>query len=490
MSSDLTSEVDVIVLGVGTCGEDLSLHLLDSGLKVVGIEAVLVGGECAYWACIPSKMMIRAANTLQEARRANGIAGQVDIRSDWAPVAARIRTEATSGWDDSFAVERFESRGGRLIHGYGRLTGPRTVSVGDESITARLGVVIATGSKPAIPAIDGLAEVDYWTTHDVIEAGELPESLIVLGGGPIGCELGQVVARFGVKVTIVEAADRLLPGEEPEASEAVATAFEAEGINVVAGAMVERVRADGGSIVVTLAGGEELAGKRLLVATGRTVDLGGLGLESVGLGSDGFIEVDERMRAGDGLWAMGDVTGKAMFTHLAVHQSGIIAADFLGEEHTPARYDAVPRAVFTDPEVGAVGITEADARAAGLDVEIAVKRVPYTFRGWLHMATGGVIKLDCGPPDRGVTGGDGLRPCSRRNTWHAYPRRAQAHRAGRSAQHDLCVPHFLRRGGRGNRGLRARGDDSPRPRICGVQAGLVPGKSGESRPAMTRGRSG
>ncbi len=393
MTSEQNSAVDVIVLGVGTCGEDLSLRLLDAGLSVVGIEAALVGGECAYWACIPSKMMIRAANALQEARRVNGMAGVVDVRPDWSQVAERVRTEATAGWDDSFAVQRFEGRGGRLIRGRGKLTGPRTVSVGGESITARRGVVIATGSKAAIPGIDGLGDVDFWTTHDVIEAEELPDSLIVLGGGPIGCELGQVLARFGVKVTIVEAADRLLPGEEPEASEAVAAAFEAEGIDVRSGAAVQRVRSDDGSIVITLAGGEELAGSRLLVATGRTVDLAGLGLESVGLGGDRFIEVDERMRAGDGLWAMGDVTGKAMFTHIAVHQSGIIGADILGEDHTPARYDAVPRAVFTDPEVGAVGITEADARAAGLDVEIAVKRMPYTFRGWLHRASSGVIKI-------------------------------------------------------------------------------------------------
>ena len=393
MTNDQSSAVDVIVLGVGTCGEDLSLRLLDAGLSVVGIEADLVGGECAYWACIPSKMMIRAANALQEARRVEGMAGHVEVTPDWSQVAERVRTEAAGGWDDSFAVQRFEGRGGRLIHGRGMLTGSRTVSVGDESITARLGVVIATGSKAAIPAIDGLDGVDYWTTHDVIKAEELPDSLIVLGGGPIGCELGQVLARFGVNVTIVEAADRLLPGEEPEASEAVAAAFEAEGIKVRAGAMVQQVRSDDASIVITLDGGEEISGSRLLVATGRTVDLSGLGLESVGLAGEKFIEVDEHMRAGDGLWAMGDVTGKAMFTHMAVHQSGIIGSDILGEDHAPARYDAVPRAVFTDPEVGAVGVTEAEARAAGMDVEIAVKRVPYTFRGWLHRASSGVIKI-------------------------------------------------------------------------------------------------
>lgn len=388
------AEVDVIVLGVGTCGEDLSLRLLDAGLEVVGIEAALVGGECAYWACLPSKMMIRAANVLQEARRAGGMAGQAEVSPDWDPVAARVRSEATGGWDDSIAVQRFEGRGGRLVHGRGKLTGARTVTVGDESFRARLGVVIATGSKPSIPPIPGLAEVDYWTTHEVIEVERPPESMIVLGGGAVGCELGQVLARFGVEVTMVEAADRLLPAEEPEASQAVEDAFAAEGIEVHTGAAAERVGQRDGSIVVTLEGGAELVSERLLVATGRTVDLSDLGLESAGLDSTArFIEVDERMRAGEGIWAMGDVTGKAMFTHVALYQSAIIAADILGEEHEPARYDAVPRVTFTDPEVGAVGMTEAEAAAAGLDVVVAVKQLPATFRGWLHASGGGMIKL-------------------------------------------------------------------------------------------------
>jgi pyruvate/2-oxoglutarate dehydrogenase complex dihydrolipoamide dehydrogenase (E3) component len=396
MAGETISEADVIVLGVGTCGEDLSLQLLDAGLSVIGIEASLVGGECAYWACIPSKMMIRAANLLQEGRRVDGVAGHADIRAEWAPVANRISTEATGGWDDSFAVERFETRGGRLIHGYGKLTGPRTVVVDGETLTARIGVVVATGSQPAIPGIEGLSDVDYWTTHDVIDAPTLPESLIVLGGGPIGCELGQVLARFGVKVTIVEAADRLLPREEPEVSEALTGAFEAEGITVHAGNAVTAVGSTDDTIVVTLAGGGEISASKLLVASGRRVDLSGLGLELAGeaeLDDSGFIEVDERMRAADGIWAMGDIIGKTMFTHVAVHQSGIIAADILKTEHTAMRYDAVPRSVLTDPEVGAVGITEAEAREKGLDVEVALKRTPYTFRGWLDMAGYGVIKL-------------------------------------------------------------------------------------------------
>jgi pyruvate/2-oxoglutarate dehydrogenase complex dihydrolipoamide dehydrogenase (E3) component len=394
MASDGDADVDVIVLGVGTCGEDLSLRLLGAGLDVVGIEAALVGGECAYWACLPSKMMIRAANILQEARRVDGTAGQAEVTPDWDLLAARVRAEVTGGWDDSFAVQRFEGRGGRLVHGRGVLTGPRTVTVGDQSFTARRGIIIATGSKPAIPPIPGLAEVDFWTTHDVIRAERLPKSLIVLGGGAVGCELGQLLARFGVDVTIVEAGDRLLPAEEREASEALEAAFGAEGIDVFTGAAVQRVGSGDGSILATLDGGAELAGERLLVATGRSVDLSGLGLESVGLdGTARFIPVDERMRVADGIWAMGDVTGKAMFTHVALYQSAIVAAAILGEDRPPARYDAVPRATFTDPEVGAVGMTESQALAAGRDVVVVVKQLPATFRGWLHGSGGGIIKV-------------------------------------------------------------------------------------------------
>ena len=312
----MVDETDVVVLGLGTSGEDLALRLLDAGLEVVGIEPQLVGGECPYWACIPSKVMIRAARLLQEARRVEGVAGHVEVTPDWAPVAARIRAEVTGDWDDSFAVARFEGKGGRFVRGYGRLTGPRTVTVGEQSFTARRGVVIATGSKPAIPPIPGLADIDYWVTHDAIQVEKLPESLIVLGGGAVGCELGQVFSRFGVEVTIVEGLDRLLAAEEPEASELLTAAFGAEGISVRTGAAVERVETRGGSVIATLAGGTEVGAERLLVATGRRVDLSGLGLEAAGVdGSGRFLAVDEHLRAADGIWAMGDVTGRGMFSH-------------------------------------------------------------------------------------------------------------------------------------------------------------------------------
>lgn len=391
----MSTEVEVVVIGVGTCGEDLSLQLLDAGLDVVGIEAALVGGECPYWACLPSKRMIRMGNLLAEASRAEGAAGRGSIVPDWEPVAAQVRDEITGGWDDSYAIERFGRRGGRLVKGHGRLNGPGTVVVGDETFTARRGVVVATGSQPAIPPIQGLADVDYWTTHDVIGAAELPGSLVVLGGGAVGCELGQLLARFGVEVTIVEAADRLLVAEEPEASAVVAAALTADGVTVHTGAAAERIDSRDGSIVITTAAGDELAADRLLVATGRRVDLSGLGLETVGLDGDArLLEVDERMRAADRLWAIGDVTGKAMMTHVALYQGSIVVADILGRPHPAARYEAVPRVTFTDPEVGAVGLTEAQAREAGIDVVVAVKQVPLTFRGWLHRTGNtGLIKL-------------------------------------------------------------------------------------------------
>jgi pyruvate/2-oxoglutarate dehydrogenase complex dihydrolipoamide dehydrogenase (E3) component len=223
---------------------------------------------------------------------------------------------------------------------------------------------------------------------------QVPESMIVVGAGSSGCELGQVAAQFGAQVTMVEMKEHLLPGEEPEASQVVEEAFAAEGIDVRTGARVERVASRDGSIVVTLAGGEELAAERLFVATGRRIDLSGLGLESVGLDpTASSIDVDENLRAADGIWAIGDVTGDALLSLVAVYHSKIVAAEILGKDHPPVRYDAVPRVTFTDPEVGSVGMTEAEARAAGRDVVVVVKQLPFTFAGIVHWLERGIIKL-------------------------------------------------------------------------------------------------
>ncbi len=388
-------EADVIVLGLGTCGEELSGRLAMAGLDVVGVEPALIGGECPYWACLPTKLMVQSAKRLQEARRVNGDAGHAEVTPDWGQVASRIRKQVTGGWDDSLAVQRFEGRGGQLVRGRGSFTGPRTVAVGDDTVSARRGVVIATGSKPVVPPIPGLDEVAPWTSRDAVSAEQLPTSLIVLGGGAVGCELGQVFSRFGVDVTIVEGADRLLPVEEPEASDVVTTVFETEGISVRTGAMAERFERHDGTLTLILEGGAEVGAEQLLVAVGRRVDVSGLGLDAAGVEtSDGYIQVDENLRAADGIWAMGDVTGQGLFTHVALRQARLIEADILGEDHEPIDYSSTPRVTFTDPEVGAVGMNEQKARDVGVDVRVTVKDLQGTFRGWVHgPGAEGIIKL-------------------------------------------------------------------------------------------------
>lgn len=395
-----TDTADIVVVGMGPAGESVAGQLAEAGLDVVGVDRELVGGECPYWGCVPSKMMIRAAHLLAEARRIPGIAGKVEVTPDWRPVAERIRAEATDDWDDTVAVERFEGKGGRFLRGHGRLAGPGLVVVTtadgtERTIRARRGVVVATGTSAAIPPIPGLDETPFWTNREAIATEEVPDSLIVLGAGAIGLELAQVMARFGARVTVIEAVDQLAPREEPEVGELLAEVFADEGITTHTGVAAASVDHDGARFTVTLADGTELAADELLVATGRKVDLRGLGVASVGLDQTArWLAIDEHTRAGDGLWAVGDVTGEGLFTHVGVYQADIAVADILGRDHEPADYRALPRATFTDPEIGSVGLSEADARAAGLDVRTATVRVPHTARGWLHKAGNeGVIKL-------------------------------------------------------------------------------------------------
>ena len=383
----MTESADVVVVGMGVGGELLAERIADAGLDVVGIEEHLVGGECPYWGCVPTKMMTRAANALAEARRVPHLAGTATVEPDWAPVAARIRTEATDTWDDRVAVERFEGKGGRFVRGSARLDGPRRVRVGKRTFEARRGVVLATGTRPAIPPILGLDTVDFWTNHEAVEAKEVPASLVVLGGGAVGLELAQVFSRFGSQVTVVEMMDRLLPPEEPESGELVAAVLAAEGLDVRTGVGASSVARAPDGVEVDLADGKQLTAERLLVATGRRTDLSPLGVATVGLDENArAIPVDDHLRAADGLWAIGDVTGLGPFTHIAVYQARIAAADILGEHVTPADYRALPRVTFTDPEVGAVGPTEAQARDQGLDVRIGMAQVPTTTRGWIHKA--------------------------------------------------------------------------------------------------------
>jgi pyruvate/2-oxoglutarate dehydrogenase complex dihydrolipoamide dehydrogenase (E3) component len=392
-------ETDIVVIGMGPGGEDAAGRLTEAGLHVTGVEAKLVGGECPYWGCVPSKMMIRAAGLLAEARRIPGMAGAATVVPDWAPVAARIRDEATDSWNDKVAVDRFTGKGGHFVRGRGRLTGRGEVTVDSTGaprvLQARRGIVIATGTEPAIPPIRGLAGTPYWTNREAIEAEEVPESLIVLGGGAIGAELAQVFARFGAAVTVVEALPRLLSLEEPEAGELLAGVFTREGIAVRAGARDEHAGYDGRQFTVALADGETLAAQRLLVATGRRATIAALGVAAYGLDEAArSIATDERMRAADGLWAIGDVTGKGAFTHVAMYQAGIAVRDILGQDGPRAEYRAVPRVTFTDPEIGSVGLTEAQAREQGLTVRTGITQVPSSARGWIHKAgNDGLIKL-------------------------------------------------------------------------------------------------
>jgi pyruvate/2-oxoglutarate dehydrogenase complex dihydrolipoamide dehydrogenase (E3) component len=386
-------EFDVVVMGLGPGGEEVAGSLAEAGLAVAGVETNLVGGECPYWGCIPSKMMVRAAGLLAEGRRIPGMAGEASVVRDWAPVARRIREEATDHWNDKVAADRFVGKGGTLVRGRGRLTGPKEVTVDDNRVLrARRGVVISTGSHPAVPPIAGLAGTPYWTNHEAIETTQVPESLIVLGGGAIGLELSQVFARFGAKITVIEAAERILVQEEPEAGELVTKVFADEGITVRTGTKVTRVDHHGAAFTVMTEEGSH-RGEQLLVATGRRTDLAALGVGAAGLDESAHaIDVDERMRAADGVWALGDVVGKGAFTHMAIYHAKIVLADILGERGPAAAYHAVPRVTFTDPEVAGVGMTAHQAAEKGIPVRTAVGDLSTSARGWIHKAEG-FVKL-------------------------------------------------------------------------------------------------
>jgi pyruvate/2-oxoglutarate dehydrogenase complex dihydrolipoamide dehydrogenase (E3) component len=381
----MTEQVDVVVIGLGVGGEEVAGRLAEAGLSVVGVEAGLVGGECPYWGCVPTKMMVRAAGLVAEVRRAEGVAGQASIEPDWGLVATRIRAEATDTWDDRVAVDRFTGKGGQFVRGRGRITGPGEVSVGDRVFAARRGIVVATGAAPTTPPIPGLTGLPFWTNRDAVQVEQPPRSLIVIGGGAIGVEFAQVFARFGSEVTLVEAAPHLLPLEEPAAGQTLGGALESDGVRLHVGAVVTEVTHDDDGFVVTLGDGTGLAAERLLVATGRRPRLTGLGLETHGLDTEGgAVPVDEHLRAADGLWAVGDVTDRGAFTHVAMYQADIVVRDILDQPGPVASYHAVPRVTFSDPEVGAVGLTEAQARARGLTVRVGRSQVPSSARGWIH----------------------------------------------------------------------------------------------------------
>jgi pyruvate/2-oxoglutarate dehydrogenase complex dihydrolipoamide dehydrogenase (E3) component len=401
-------EVDLVVIGTGPGGEALATGAAKAGLDVVAVDRHLVGGECPYYGCIPTKMMVRAGDALAEARRVGTVAGEALVTPSWTPVARRIDREATTGWDDTIAVDRLRDAGATVHHAVGRLDGTARVRVeepgGDvTTYAARRGVVVNPGTRPKLPPVEGLADAPYWTNRDAVRLAELPSSLVVVGGGPIGCELAQVYARFGVRVTVLQHGPRLLANDEPEAAELLARVFTGEGIRVLTGVELQSASYGDGAFTLGLDTGETLTSEKVLVAAGRVPNLDGLGLETVGLDpSAPTLEPDDRMRVGERLWAIGDVTGKGAYTHVSMYQSAVALRDVLDRDGAPARYHAVPHVTFTDPEVGGVGMTEQQARDAGLRVRVACTPLEQSSRGFTHGPGGhGLIKV-VEDADRGV----------------------------------------------------------------------------------------
>ncbi len=406
-------EVDAIVVGLGPGGEEVAGSLAEAGLDVVGIEAELLGGECPYWGCIPSKMIVRAADLLTEGRRIRGLAGASTVTPDWWPVARRIRAEATDTWDDRAAVERFEGKGGRFVRGRATVVGPSSVEVGGETFTARRALVLATGQSAWVPPM--FADIPHWTNRQAIATEVLPSSLLIVGGGAIGLEIGQAMRRFGSRVTVVELGPRLLAPEEPEASALITDVLRREGIDVYTGVEISRVEPSGDhGATVHLSDGTSLTGARLLVATGRRSNLAGLGVGALGLDENAkALPVDGRMRVVPGVWSVGDVTGQGAFTHVAMYQARLCTADILGHPLPDADYRALPRVTFTDPEVASVGLTEAQARQEGGEVTVMAEPIPDSARGWIHGGEGFVKLIErdgvlVGATSVGPTGGEVL----------------------------------------------------------------------------------
>jgi pyruvate/2-oxoglutarate dehydrogenase complex dihydrolipoamide dehydrogenase (E3) component len=399
----VSEQCDVVVVGLGPGGEDLAGRLAEAGLSVVGIDGNLVGGECPYWGCVPSKMMIRAANLLAEGRRIPGIAGSSTVRPDWAQVAQRIRDEATDTWDDQVAVDRLESKGAQFVRGWATIEGPNRVVVNGRTFQPTRALVIASGDQAWMPPIDGLKDSKPWSNRDAVETEEVPKSLLVLGGGAIGVELGQVFSRFGANVTIVEVGDRLLAPEDRESSELMHEVLEREGLAIVLNANVTSVENPNGRFTIHLNDREDVTGDQLLVATGRRPDLVALGVASLGLDETArSIPVDERLRVAPGVWAIGDVTGEGAFTHVSMYQARIATADILGTETDVADYRALPRVTFSDPEIGSVGLGQAAAEHAGLRLRVGLAPIAESTRGWIHKSgNDGFIKL-IEDADRGV----------------------------------------------------------------------------------------
>ena len=400
--SETATTFDVVVIGAGPVGEVAAGRCADGGLSVAIVESELVGGECSYWACIPSKTLIRPGDVIAAARRAPGAAEALSAPLDVAAALA-WRDDMTSNWDDTGALSWLDEKHLTLFRGAGRLTGPRTVDVVSEgtskeqSLHARRAVILATGSAAVVPDIAGLADVDPWDNRGATAAASIPRRLLTIGGGPVGAELTQAFRRLGAEeVTLLEGGERLLAREEPFAGEEVAEAMRAEGITVVTGVGARHFARTAEGITATLDDGREFTCDQVLVAVGRRPRTEGIGLETAGLEPGRPVRVDDQLRAigvPDGwLYAVGDCNGLTLLTHMGKYQARLCADVILGRDGIAdlADHRIVTRVTFTDPQVAAVGLTEAEARHAGIDVKV------------ISTPTGGVAGSSV--QGRGITG--------------------------------------------------------------------------------------
>lgn len=397
----MPQEFDVVCLGGGVAGEAIASGLQGSGLSLAVVERELVGGECPYWGCVPSKTLLRSGETLEEAGRARILAAsRVEWDVDFPKVSKRVLGMARN-LDDSRPAVALIKTGARLVRGAGNLIDLRTVEVGREQLVARKAIVIANGGTASIPPIEGLAKVDYWTNRQAAVPRELPTRLLVLGGGAIGVELAQAFARLGSKVTIVEAGPRLLPMEEPEAGAALLPHLQADGIDVSVGDPCVAAEKHIDAVVLHLKSGAVISGVRLLVATGRRPNFEAWKPAGLTQTDRGWLKVDpETLLARDGIYGAGDVTGIGGFTHLAYYHGQIVARRLRGED-ARADHSAVPRVTYTDPEIASVGWSEDAARAHGVDVATTVIDPAETARGYIHDFQHGTLKL-VGDRERGV----------------------------------------------------------------------------------------